>query len=588
MSRFPTGLRRVRESARRVAWVWWAIVYFVLLTLAVTWPLVLRMGNSVAGRHGDSLVFIWLIGWVQKALFVLHQSPLFTQLINHPEGWRLASTEMAPAMILTGLPFSLFWGPVLGYNLSVLLSFAGSGLVVCWWVYRLTGRLIPSLAAGSIFAFSSFRVAHFIAGHLNLLGTQWIALYFMSLYEVLESSGRSRAWMVLGGVSLGLVALTSQYYLYMTAVLSVLFVLVHALVRGPSFVLQRAYLARLLGVLAVAAPLVFLAEYPYIEAMQAGKLPTRSVDAAVRNSAGVADYLLPATWNTIAGDFVAEHFDRSMWIESSLYLGVGASAMALIALVVPEDKPGRRATKYHLAILAGAALALSLGPVFQCFSGEAPPRLPPALAGIAEACEVTLPLPGELLYRFLPFYTSVRVPARYGVYVILFLSVLAGLGIAYLAARGRGVGRSAVILLVLAVVAIDLEPWQVETALVAPRELDYWLAAQPGEGAVVEFPPDRQANWFLAYYGLTHGKPILGGQNVTRFPGQDELLTSDEGIPSKETLDRLRAIRVQFIIVDTGWYEDIDALDDLDEALVGLGIDEAARFEGYRVYLLEP
>jgi hypothetical protein len=477
---------------------------------------------------------------------------------------------------------------VFGYNLSVLLSFAVSGFVVCWWVYRLTGRLFPGLVAGSLFAFSSFRVAHFIAGHLNLLGTQWLALYFMSLYQVLESSTRSRAWIVLGGVSLGLVALTSQSYLYMTAILSVLFVLVHALVRGPRFVLQRAYLAGLLGVFAVAAPLVLLAEVPFIEAMQAGMLPTRSVDAAIRNSAGMADYLLPATWNVVAGDFVAEHFDRSMWIESSLYLGIGASAMALIALIVPEGRPGKRATKRHLAILAGAALVLSLGPMFQCFSGDSPARLPPAFAGFSHACEVTFPLPGELLYRYLPFYTSVRVPARYGVYVILFLSVLAGMGIADLAARGPRVRRSALIFLMLALIAADLEPWQVETTPVAPRAMDYWLAAQPGEGAVVEFPTDRQANWILAYYGLTHGKPIVGGQNVIRFAGQDDLVLSEEGIPDEETLRRLRAIGVQFILVNTGWYADIDALDDLEEALAGLGLDEAARFEGIRVYLLEP
>ena len=38
-------------------------LYFLALSLAMTWPLALRMGSAVAGYIGDNVYFIWLIGW---------------------------------------------------------------------------------------------------------------------------------------------------------------------------------------------------------------------------------------------------------------------------------------------------------------------------------------------------------------------------------------------------------------------------------------------------------------------------------------------------------------------------------------------
>ena len=48
-------------------------VYFVTLTVMLTWPLARSLGSSIAGQFGDNLYFIWLIGWIPRALFVLHQ-----------------------------------------------------------------------------------------------------------------------------------------------------------------------------------------------------------------------------------------------------------------------------------------------------------------------------------------------------------------------------------------------------------------------------------------------------------------------------------------------------------------------------------
>lgn len=581
-------LNGMRDALRRVPWYCWVGVYFLLTTAVFTWPLLLRMRNSIVGDYGDNLYFIWLIGWFQKALFTLHQSPLTSDLINFPEGWNLASTEMTPVMVLTGVPFSVLMGPIFGYNASVLASFALTGFILCFWVYRMTGKLMAGIMAGTAFAFSGFRVSHYIAGHLNLLGTQWLVLYFMSLYEALELSPRSRAWVVVGGISLGLISLTSQYYLYMSIVLTVAFVALHALLRGPRFILRKSYAANLLGVLLIAAPIVVLAEVPYLKAAASGQLPIRTVEIASRYSASPTDYLLPSNRNPVLGDWVDYHFDRSLWIETSLYLGIAVSLSALVALLIPGDKVGGKATRFHLLLLAFTSFVLSLGTTLRWFSQEVSLRLPAPLGWLDAGDGSSIHLPGYLLYQFLPYYTSLRVPARYGVYVLLFTSVLAGLGFAYLMTHGSRRRRALVVGALLAVMIIEYLPWRPRFAVVEGREVDYWLGAQPGNDAVVQFPPHDSDSEALIYYTLIHGKPTVNGFDDSGTPLHEEIMSSLSDIPDKASIDLLRSIGVRYVIVDAAWYDEIDALDDLEEAFSILGVDRPMVFEGYRAYTLDP
>jgi hypothetical protein len=197
-------------------------------------------------------------------------------------------------------------------------------------------------------------------------------------------------------------------------------------------------------------------------------------------------------------------------------------------------------------------------------------------------------LPAALLYEHLHSYTSLRVPARYGVYVFLFVSVLSGVGFARLLAPGARALRFGLAGLLVAVMTIEVLPWRPEFVLVDGRPVDYWLAAQPGEGAIVQLPLTDAGSERQAYFTLIHGKPSVSGHDNLRTPLHRRLLDTLGEIPDREGIELLRSIGVRYLIVDTGWYEDIDALDDLDEALVGLGVDEAACFEGYRVYRLEP
>ncbi len=157
------------------------------MTVVMTWPLVTLMGNIMVGQMGDNIYFVWMIGWMKKALFELHVNPFNVWFLNYPEGWNMAYTEITPVMLALALPFSFVGGPTFAYNMALLLTFVLAGLGMFWWIRQLTGRMDAALIAGTIYAFLPFHFAHFLIGHLNLSGIQWFPFYFMGLFEILQT-----------------------------------------------------------------------------------------------------------------------------------------------------------------------------------------------------------------------------------------------------------------------------------------------------------------------------------------------------------------------------------------------------------------
>ncbi|MCH8876595.1 MAG: hypothetical protein IIA89_07200 [Chloroflexi bacterium] len=560
---------------------------FFLLTLAFTWPLLKEMGRAVVGQYGDNLYFIWLIGWTEKAIFELHQSPLVSYLLNYPEGWRLASSESTPLMVLTGLPFSMLGGATFGYNASIVISFVLSGVFTGYWVARLTGSTWSGIVSGVIFAFAPFRMSHFLVGHLNILGTHWLVLYFLAMFEVLASTGRARLWMAIAVISLGLIALTSNYYLYMTLILSVPYVVAGAALLRPPETPYGKSLFRASAVLLLAAPIVLIAVAPYLIAAVEGYLPVRPLGLSGMYSASPTDYLLPFTGHPLWGDSVGYRFDRSLWPEATLYLGVVSSLLALVAIVKRKIIPlGSNKTAFFVVIVI-AAFILSMGSQLRWLSQPVNVELPQALSFLRSDDGSSLAMPALLLYRYLPFYASMRVAMRYAVYVILFVSLLAGSAVAWLLSKSRPGLRVPIAIAVMGLVILDFLPPAWSFTEVKGRAVDDWLATQPNTGAVAQFPLHIARDQKQLYYTLVHGKPIIvphADFDTLQFVRVESSLKE---FPAAESIETLRELGVRYILVDGNWYSERHLLDDIQLALADQGVNLINSVDEQYVYILE-
>ena len=145
----------------RLSWLVW--LWFLLLAVLFTRPLITRMGSEIAGEIGDNIYFIWMIGWVRKALFRLGVNPMNVWFLNYPEGWNMAHTEITPAQLALGELFTIFGSETFAYNAAMLLSFVLSGVITFYWVRHLTGSAAAGLLSGTTYACLPYRQAHFLA-----------------------------------------------------------------------------------------------------------------------------------------------------------------------------------------------------------------------------------------------------------------------------------------------------------------------------------------------------------------------------------------------------------------------------------------
>ena len=208
------------------------LALFAALSLVMTWPLALRLSSAVLGPPGDNLEYVWKLWWFKRALVELGQSPFWAPDVFAPFGYPVALSETTLAHTILGLPLTMAVGEVASYNLLILASFVLSG----WATYRLvrewTGDGWAGLVAGAVFAFSPYRLAHLGAGHLPLMGTQWLPLAFLSADRLV----RKRSWgAAVGlGVSYALLALSSWYYAYLGALFLGVFVVWRAWRHGKA------------------------------------------------------------------------------------------------------------------------------------------------------------------------------------------------------------------------------------------------------------------------------------------------------------------------------------------------------------------
>jgi hypothetical protein len=542
-----------------------ALVYFALMSVVMTWPLVLRMSNAMVGQTGDNIYFVWMINWIKRALFELHVNPFDVWFLNFPEGWNMAYTEITPAQLALALPFSFTGGPAFGYNMALLLSFVLSGFAMFLWVRRLTGNAGAALVAGTIFAFLPYRFAHFLIGHLNLSGTQWFPFYFMGFFEVLGAVRPKiespRLWpaAVLTGVSLGLIGLTSQYYLYMTLLVSAFIAGVYLLLMNRALLRDGRFWRQVGLSLLAAAPLVALAVAPFVGLAQQGGLPDRGLAVVRQYSASPTDFLLPSTDHFLWGRWVGAHFNRDLWIESTLYIGMVTLVLAVIAWV--RRKQFGQAPLLIL-LLVGSLLSIILAMGTDLHWNAQPVELaaPAFLQNLIGRETIPLLLPGYFLFQYFPFYAKLRALMRFGIFALVFFSAGAGLGAGWLLSRVKLRRQPWAAALLLALVFVDFYPGQYgEFAEIETRAVDVWLAEQPGEGAVIQFPFIMGEDQDQTYNTLIHGRPFVGGF-FNAFPPVQyaRIMPVMEHFPDEASVALLPELGVQYVLVDRDSYDNIE------------------------------
>jgi hypothetical protein len=535
-------------------------LFMSLLAILFTWPLAARIGSSMPGWPADNFAFLYKLWWFRTALIERGQWPLFDPNSYAPFGFDLGQGEPTLANTIPGVVIGTLTNDVVSYNILVLLSFVVSGLGAYLLVRELTGNRGAALLAGVAFAVCPYRMAQ-VAGHLQLVGTGWIALSFYFLERTLKT--RSIRDSALLGLMLSLTALSAWYYAYMVGLALALYAAIRlwqtvdgrrwtgdskppaTVYRLPSFVKPFA-----------ASALVFLllggvAAIPSLRLWAQGML-THSAKAADEHSASPLDYAIPNQLHPLWGEaYMRAHAQQNI-IESNLYLGAIAVAIIAAGWVVRRRAglPSIRAASAWLTLLIVTGI-LSLGLTLHGLEGQVQFPFGP------------LPLPGRLLFDWLPFYSSMRAYARFGVLVTLAVAILLGIGWAYIMrARAKSSNlrfhprQFTLVALLLLLIDLWTSPYSWGTSRVEPTETARFLAAQPQPGLVMQMPLTASQSGPLLFQETYYspGKPIAYGYDTFEPQPWREARPALEAFPDDASLDVLHGWGVRYIAVSANAY----------------------------------
>lgn len=373
----------------------------ILITLALAAPVISDpvtqlFGYALVGRHHDP----------------------FTVMEQYATG-TVAEPYLQPATDWIGIALSRLIGPLSTYNAITLMTFPLSALAAFAHARHVIGDARGAMVAALLFMMSPFHLAH-AAYHVHIAQVQWLPLFFLALWRLVERPALWRA-LALAAASL-LVGASSFYFGFVAAVVAPVAALAYAWLTPPtSPASARSRAVWPLATLAVVGVVLLGAVWrwfpPLIENPQAFAFPEEALD---QHAARWWSYLLPPAGHVLFGDA-----SSAIWraggigqglLEQQLSLGIAAIALAATSLLIGRASLAATFTSGHAQALVATAVFAAV-----C-------SLPPQLT----VGPLTVPMPSALLYHLAPMF---RAYARFGVIASLMVTTLAGAGFVLLLER---------------------------------------------------------------------------------------------------------------------------------------------------------
>lgn len=147
---------------------------FLLLAVALTWPMAAHPGASALGHAGaDGLKHLWTLAWMRREVWDNGHFPFHTDWVNYPVGIDLYPIEPLNGLLAVALPGL---GLVPLANLLVLLHLWGLGLAGAYFGREVSGRDEGGWAAGALLQGSAIAACFVQLGVGELLALWWLPL----------------------------------------------------------------------------------------------------------------------------------------------------------------------------------------------------------------------------------------------------------------------------------------------------------------------------------------------------------------------------------------------------------------------------
>ncbi|MEP7118751.1 MAG: hypothetical protein ABI880_14275 [Acidobacteriota bacterium] len=506
------------------------LVGALLLTTALTFPLVPKLDHVGRLNTDDGRWSIWIVSWVADALIV-HPRTLFDANIFYPAKHTLAYSESNIGAGIIAIPaWGLTGNPYLAHNSVVVFAFVMAALGAYYLVRYLSASREAAAVAAVLFAFCPFIFAR--TAHIQLLMSFGLPFAMLAFHRLADHPTAARA--VVLGLVLWFQALSCAYYGIFAALMVGLATLFFAGTRGQWRSLRYWSVIALAAAVAIGLTTPFF--IPYLATQQDGF--ARTLDDARVYSANGGAWLASSAWAHRWWLPAIEGFSEVLF-PGLLLTGLGLAGAwralsggpSVAAATPPAPRLARDVAIYYL-IVALVAFWASFGPDAGLYT---------------------------VLFDTVPVFSFLRAPARMGLMVALALTVLtSGVLAPWLRAQRRRVAWTAA-LVVLA--ALELNGAPLTSLREAPPVPEAYRAlARLPRGPVAEFPYYYQRSDFPrhAEYMLgstTHFQPLINGYS-DHIPAEwRATVVPISSFPTRESFGILGKIGARYAVFHLNGYD---------------------------------
>ncbi len=528
------------------------VVFLVFITLVIglTFPLFFKINTHILGCFETSEAFVNLwAGWQFKYAFVNKLDIGNYAFISYPFGPPKSVDIVFPIGIFVIKWLSILTNEVLMYNFIILVSFLLSGYLTFLLVKYLSHNYLVGIFSGIIYSFCPY---HFMRSwqHFGLAQTQWIPLYFLALLRLHDNRTIKNSILVILTFYLISLDYTYTYFMVIATTIFVLFILLNKEKDRFKFLRLLGIISALDFLLTLPATYIVYKNYFFGVPKEAISLYYRPFSDLFSQSARPLSYFLPSVFHPILGHltqmFIGSGYYGKSITEHTLYLGWVPLILAVIAFSrwlarrSPSTASSPQPTEENFYIGFFVLLAI----VAWFFSQ--PPWWRWGTFRIY--------MPSFFMYKILPMF---RAYCRFGIVVMLAVSVLAGFGLKLILERYKSLRvKIAVTALFCGLVLFEFwnyPPFKVIDLTKYPKVYD-WLRVQPDHIVIAEYPLDLNgANEMYKFYQTKHHKRII---NAT-IPGTyaNKVSQALKDISDYRAAEGLKWLGVDYVLVHSDSYK---------------------------------
>lgn len=389
-----------------------AVLFGLLLTFILTWPVIWNFFSETPGRGSDTYQALARTALVQQRI--------------EDNGWLETFRWQKDSDFWGLLPLigytQYFLGDLGGYNFWWLLSFFLAYLGM-WMLARDTvNSKLAAYVSGFIFAFSPFHFSHAVATNIGTMHFEWLPwlAFFMNRFF------KNTSWQAaLGMAASFILIIATEHQLLAFSLVFLIFYFPFLIFLYPSVLKKKTFWVTIMVGLTVVI-LVGVVQFKRIWeiAHSENNFLVPPYDQVENYSADLVDFFIPARFQTFWGEsfnYLRSQTSSNIEGRQTFYLGFASLIIVIIGIFkIIRDKiaiaSNIRKWLFFWLFIFTLFFVLSLGPTLH----------------IAGKAYLAQKLPYYLLYKYLPYWDFIRTVSRINVITFFAWAILAGMGAKYL------------------------------------------------------------------------------------------------------------------------------------------------------------